>query len=217
MVTFEPLTPERRRAMTRQHLLDAAAIVFARAGFHAATLDEIATTAGFSKGAVYSNFKNKDDLFLALVEDRIERQFAVVEEVLETSGPDADELLPQMADLIRTPTFIWDQSMQPLYLEFVLYASRNADARAKLAASIERWRILVQRLIEQQHAARGATARYPARQLAEISLAVFEGLSIHRLLDPDSVTDETLGTTLSAFFDLMGVPADSDEIPDAPA
>ena len=116
-MTFEPLTPERRRAMTRQHLLDAAAIVFARAGFHAATLDEIAATAGF----------------------------------------------------------------------------------------------------EQQHAVRGATARYPARQMAEISLAVFEGLSIHRLLDPDSVTDETLDTTLSAFFDLMGVPADSDEIPDAPA
>ena len=76
---------------------------------------------------------------------------------------------------------------------------------------------LIQRLIEQQHAARGATARYPARQMAEISLAVFEGLSIHRLLDPDSVTDETLDITLSAFFDLMGVPPDSDEIPNAPA
>jgi hypothetical protein len=52
--------------------------------------------------------------------------------------------------------------------------------------------------------------------MAEISLAVFEGLSIHRLLDPDSVTDETLDTTLSAFFDLMGVPADSTEVPDPP-
>jgi AcrR family transcriptional regulator len=58
---FEPLTPERRRAMTRQHLLDAAAIVFTRNGFHGSTLDEVAATAGFTKGAVYSNFGSKDE------------------------------------------------------------------------------------------------------------------------------------------------------------
>src|SRR5438552_15583746 len=84
--TFEPLTPERRRAMTRQHLLDAAAIVFARHGFHGATLDEIASTAGFTKGAVYSNFKNKEDLLLELLDERVARQLAVVFEVIE-SGP----------------------------------------------------------------------------------------------------------------------------------
>ena len=80
-VTFEPLTAERRRAMTRQHLLDAAAIVFARDGFHGSTLDEVAATAGFTKGAVYSNFKSKDDLFLELLDDRVDRQFAVVTEI----------------------------------------------------------------------------------------------------------------------------------------
>jgi AcrR family transcriptional regulator len=194
--------------MTRQHLLDAAAIVFARSGFHAATLDEIAATAGFTKGAVYSNFKSKDDLFMALVDDRIERQFAVVEEVLETTGLSAAELLPRMADLIRTPTFIWDESMQPLYMEFVLYASRNPEARTRLAASIERWRGLVQRLMDEQHTMRGVTASYPTRQMAEIALAVFEGLSVHRLLDPDSVTDETLDATLAMLFDLMAVEDD---------
>ena len=71
-MTFEPLTPDRRRAMTRQHLLDGAAIVFARNGFHGSTLDEVAATAGFSKGAVYSNFKSKDDLFLELFHERVE-------------------------------------------------------------------------------------------------------------------------------------------------
>jgi AcrR family transcriptional regulator len=77
-VAFEPLTPERRTAMTRRHLLEAAAIVFARNGFHASTLEEVAATAGFIKGAVYSNFESKDDLFLALLDDRIERRSAVV-------------------------------------------------------------------------------------------------------------------------------------------
>ena len=93
-MTFEPLTPERRRAMTRQHLLDAAAIVFARNGFHGSTLDEVAATAGFSKGAVYSNFKSKDDLFLELFHDRIDRQFAVVSEALETGSTRPGRAVP---------------------------------------------------------------------------------------------------------------------------
>src|SRR5215469_1395854 len=68
----EPLTPERRRQQTREYLLAAAAEVFADRGFHGATLDEVAAVAGFTKGAVYSNFKSKDDLFLALLESRYE-------------------------------------------------------------------------------------------------------------------------------------------------
>ena len=64
-MTFEPLTPERRRELTRRHLLEAAAIVFARDGFHGATVDKVASHAGFTKGAVYSNFKSKDDLAIA--------------------------------------------------------------------------------------------------------------------------------------------------------
>ena len=74
VVTIEPLTPERRRAMTREHLLEAAAVVFARNGYHGASLDEVAAAAGFTKGAVYSNFKSKEDLFLALIDHRIEMQ-----------------------------------------------------------------------------------------------------------------------------------------------
>ena len=83
--------------MTRRHLLEAAAIVFAQKGFHAATLDEVAAAAGFTKGAVYSNFKSKDDLFLALFDDRIERQFAVTIEVLEDGSHDMTEQLPAYA------------------------------------------------------------------------------------------------------------------------
>src|SRR4249920_557563 len=88
------LTPERRRALTRRHLLEAAGVVFARQGFHGATLDEVAATAGFTKGAVYSNFTSKDDLFLALLEDRTERQLAVVSDVLAAAGHAAAEQFP---------------------------------------------------------------------------------------------------------------------------
>ncbi len=84
-MTFEPLTQERRRAQTRQYLLQAAAQVFAERGFHGASLDEVAAAAGFTKGAVYSNFKNKEDLFLALLESLQEQEMDALHATLEAS------------------------------------------------------------------------------------------------------------------------------------
>ncbi len=203
-MTFEPLTAERRRAMTRQHLLDAAAIVFARNGFHGSTLDEVAATAGFTKGAVYSNFKSKDDLFLELLDDRIDRQFAVVTEILETGSHEAAEQFPRIREVLRSDMF-WGDEFLTLWLEFVLYAKRNPEAQAKLAASLQRSRAQVQALIEHEYATIGASSSYPMRDLAEISLALFSGLGIDRLVDPSAVTDETLDTTLAFLYDAMGV------------
>jgi AcrR family transcriptional regulator len=209
-MTFEPLTPERRRAMTRQHLLEAAAIVFARNGFHGSTLDEVAATAGFTKGAVYSNFKSKDDLFLALLHDRIERQFAITTEVLDSGPHDITEQLPRMRELIRSATFLWDDAWHTLYLEFVLYAIRNPEARQKLAASIQREREFVQGLIDREYAAVGATTNHPTRDLAMISLALFSGLGMARLVDPTAVDEQTLDTTLSFLYESMGVNTSAD-------
>jgi AcrR family transcriptional regulator len=205
---FEPLTPERRRALTRQHLLEAAAIVFGRSGFHASTLEEIASTAGFTKGAVYSNFKSKDDLFLALLHDRVERQFALTTEVLESGSHDMTEQLPRTRELIRSAAFLWDDTWHTLYLEFVLYAKRNPDAQAKLAASLHREREFVQDMIEREYATVGATSNYPLRDLAIISLALFNGLGLARLIDPDAIDEQALDTTLQFLYDSMGVGSD---------
>jgi AcrR family transcriptional regulator len=202
-VTFEPLTPERRRAMTRQHLLDAAAIVFARNGFHGSTLDEVAATAGFSKGAVYSNFKSKDDLFVALLDDRIERQFAVVSEVLDTSH-DAAEQFPRIREIFRSDMF-WGDEFATLWLEFVLYARRNPEAQRKLEASVQRSHARVQQLIEDEYATVGVSPSYPTSDLAAISLALFNGLGIDRLVNPSAVTEQMLDTTLAFLYDAMGV------------
>jgi AcrR family transcriptional regulator len=203
-VTIEPLTPERRRAMTRQHLLEAAAIVFARKGFHESTLDEVAATAGFSKGAVYSNFKSKDDLFVELLDDRVNREFAVVSEVLEGGSHEKTEQFPRIRDIVRSDMF-WSEDFVALWMEFVLYARRNPEAQAKLAASIQRSRAQVQQLIEHEYAVVGGTPKYPTRDLAEISLALFNGLGIVRLANPSAVTDEMLDTTLTFLWDAMGV------------
>jgi AcrR family transcriptional regulator len=205
-MSFEALTPERRRAMTRQHLLDAAAIVFARDGFHGSTLDEVAATAGFTKGAVYSNFKSKDDLFLELLDERINREFAVVADVLAAGSREQDEQFPRVRDLILgMNVMFWDDAWNTLYLEFVLYARRNPEAQAKLAATARRSREFVQALIEHEYAAIGGTPKYPTRELAEISLALYSGLGIDRLIDPSAITEQTFDTTLALLYDSMGV------------
>ena len=66
-MALDPLTPDRRRRLTRDHLLDAERGCSPNVAFMAPR-SRVAAAAGFTKGAVYSNFKNKDDLFLALLE-----------------------------------------------------------------------------------------------------------------------------------------------------
>jgi len=204
-VTFEPLTPERRQAMTRQHLLDAAAIVFARDGFHRSTLDAVASLAGFTKGAVYSNFKSKDDLFLALFENRIERQFALTTTVLDEGSHDVTEQMPRVQELLHSGAMFWDDDFTALYLEFVLYARRNPEARAKLIASARRETEVVKDMIEHEYATVGGVANYDTRLLAEISIALFNGLGISRLIDPEATSSETIDATLQFLYDSMRV------------
>ena len=67
------MTREQSRANTRERLLASARVAFARSGFHGASVDEIASEAGFSTGALYSNFDGKEDLFLVLMEREIDK------------------------------------------------------------------------------------------------------------------------------------------------
>src|SRR5690242_13569645 len=71
-----------RKARTKSELVEAARTVFLRHGFHGASLDEIAEEAGYSKGAVYSNFAGKDDLFLAAFDDHFRRRAEMYAEVI---------------------------------------------------------------------------------------------------------------------------------------
>ena len=203
MVALEPLTPERRRAMTRHHLLEAAAVVFARDGFHGASLDDVAAAAGFTKGAVYSNFKNKEDLFLALLEDRMDKEAAAVSQELDLQTDLApDEQLSRLRALIEPN---WNDEWMALYLEFVLYARRNPQARAKLTASARRQHDIVVRMFEEQYAKIGVATPFPAPVMADFSIALFDGLGLSRLANPETVTEETIIAALAFLFQVFGV------------
>jgi AcrR family transcriptional regulator len=202
LVTIEPLTPERRRAMTRRHLLDAAAVVFARNGFHGSSLDQVATMAGFTKGAVYSNFKSKDDLFLALLDDRMEREADAMKLELTSHGArPAEEEFSSILELIER---MWDDDWSALYLEFVLYATRNPRARAKLTASVRRQRAVTTAMLEREYERVGVQPEFSAEVAAIISIALFDGLSIGRLVDPATYTESTVREVLAFLYATIG-------------
>src|SRR5271166_4118931 len=131
-MAIEPLTPERRRQQTREHLLQAAAQVFAERGFHGASLDEVASVAGFTKGAVYSNFKNKEDLFLALFKANYDREMDALRTTLVRSDVPPQDRISDFVELMRLESDKSGSNFSLLYQEFWLYAARNPTARAEL-------------------------------------------------------------------------------------
>jgi AcrR family transcriptional regulator len=130
----ERWTRERRLEHTRSLLLDAAKEVFAEKGFMAASLDDIAHAAGYTKGAIYKHFATKEDLFLA-VSDRYWRlYFDTFAEVMSTAtqigAPELDEIAERWSALTRER----GAEHAALGHEFTLYLLRNPDARERVAA-----------------------------------------------------------------------------------
>jgi AcrR family transcriptional regulator len=196
--TLEPLTPDRRRQQTREHLLAAAARVFAERGFHGATLDAVAAAAGFSKGAVYSNFKSKEDLFLSLLESAYGREMESIRATIDASDLPVEARLTDFLPLILAGT---DQPLSPedwavLYMEFALFAVRNPEARRKLADLDEVNITRVAELIAGEQP--GNKSFESIKREARVIEALFRGLGVMRSIDPDAI-DEGLMESALAF------------------
>src|SRR5205807_172842 len=156
----DKLTPERRRELTRTTLIDAAADVFAKRGFHSASLEEIAETAGFTRGAIYKNFENKEELFFAVIERRIDSQLMRFREALREDSAAAKD--PGRLASIWEDVLAFDKEWFTLDLEFRLYAMRNEDARERWVAHERELRNLVARFIEEQQRALGGSTMISA-------------------------------------------------------
>ncbi len=196
-MTFEPLTPERRRQQTRDYLLQAAAQVFAARGFYGASLDEVAALAGFTKGAVYSNFKNKEELFLALLESVQQREMEDLHTTIEASDIPPEARLSDFVSLVRDQTQELGANWNILYYEFTLYALRNPEAREKLAdfdtATIQR----VAELIETERSRQGIDTLESPEHIARIIVALFHGIGLMRALNSEAVDDSFLETAMA--------------------
>ena len=195
-VAIEKLTPERRRQLTRDALVDAAADVFVRRGFSGASLDEIAETAGFTRGAIYKHFEGKDDLFLAVFDRVNERTLASFADVLEDHDAifDAKFLASLWANLVGSP------DLMMLEQEFSLYVKRNPAARERSIEQRKKNLELVSAFIEDSAAAAGMRLKLPAKTLAGIYLATSLGFAENAQFGADT-TD-----LYEAFLEIM-IPA----------
>jgi AcrR family transcriptional regulator len=130
----ERWTRERRLEHTRSLLLDAAEDVFAERGFTAATLDDIAHAAGYTKGAIYKHFTTKEDLFLAVSDRYWRRYFDNFAEVMSAAREVGAHELDEIAERWRQLSHDRGAEHAALGHEFSLYLVRNPDARERVAA-----------------------------------------------------------------------------------
>jgi len=196
-MTIEPLTPERRRQQTRDHLLEAAARVFGERGYHGASLDDIAAAAGFTKGAVYSNFKSKEDLFLALLESRFASELEDLKAVLAQSEVGADDRLSDFVTLIvEQPNDPARVTWGTLYEEFHLYARRNPEARARLAELDRRDVASVAEILRTERVRLHLDPATSPEDAARITLALTRGIAMMQTTDPDAIDQRFLESML---------------------
>ena len=197
MVGRKRLTREESRAQTKARLLESAAAVFAERGFYGASVEEISERAGFSRGAFYSNFEDKSDLFLALLDDRLTREVSAWEEILgDEAGPGAFLDLLRRGGSRRSEPREWTL----LWAEFWLHVMRQPELAPKLAARQQAMRRSVGRLVERQCAQLRITLPLPADELASVMLAVDDGLKLQEDLDPTAVPEDLRVRILIVLF-----------------
>ncbi len=192
------LTREQSKANTRERLLAAARTAFAESGFHGASVEEIATRAGFSTGALYSNFDGKEDLFLVLMEREIEEHSREIAEAV-AKRPSVSERATGGAR--RWMTMIErEPELLLLFMEFWAYGVREPAVRPKVAERFAQVRRLLTRLIEDGAREFELELALPAEQLAIAVDALADGIARQKLADPSAVPDDLMGRVLALLF-----------------
>ena len=172
-----------RKERTRSELVDAARTVFLRRGFHNASLDEIAEEAGYTKGAVYSNFDGKNDLFLAAFEEHFRRRAEMYEQAIFDQE--------NIEESYRVVARIWREGNEAepewarLLTEFLVQASRDDALRAAVSEVRERGLQRIARIVDALAGQHGVEFTLPTIELARGSAALNRGLTIEQLLNPD--------------------------------
>jgi AcrR family transcriptional regulator len=202
------MTRAERKELTRELLFDAAIEVFARKGYHGASLDDVAEVAGFTKGAVYSNFTRKSDLFRALLERESRRRSEGLAGVI-ADVPLA--LLPEVcAEWLRRPDDE-QRDRDILDLESRLAAIRDPALRPALLQASE----TLARVLEEKLAAARATG-LDGDTLARLIVALSVGLLADQYLDPGGGQPALMGRVVHALIDAALTGSESaDGRPDA--
>src|SRR5580700_320203 len=192
---------QQRTEATRRALLDAAKRIFARDGFEAARIEDIAGATGHTRGAFYAHFNSKADLFFALFEQEAGDRLRDLRSVLEKCPDSGGRLRALRTFYVRR---VSDRQWVMLALEFKLFALRHPKLRARLARTHRRIReslkletigSLIPELMKD---------RRESRELRRVALeAVLNGLVLEHAYDPETISQTQATAVLGRMFDVL--------------
>ena len=192
------LTRAEGREQTRRRLLEAAARVFRRRGYRGASVEAIAAEAGYTVGALYSNFEGKDDLLLAWLEEEIgEITKRVVAAAAEAE--DANEKLRRGA-LEWMAVLDEQREFYVLLIEFWTLWVRDPELRPDHAERFAALRRALGGLVEEQTRQLGLSLRLSPEEVGAAVVALADGLALQRLADREAFSDELLATLLATLI-----------------
>jgi AcrR family transcriptional regulator len=202
------LTRAEQREKTRVCLVEAATKVFSRRGYDKASVDEVAEEAGFTKGAVYSNFKGKEELFLATIDAHFDERLGAIKRVMQEEP--SEEGTAHAAGMDFMNQLNADPEYFALFFEFWAYAQRHPGVKRKFLPRVQRFRAALAELFEAKSEA-GVDMPISADQLAAMLIAMATGVAMERELDPKAVPDDMYARMLQFFFRGMFV-ADEERV-----
>lgn len=197
-------TRAEKQARTRAELIATAASVFAQRGYEGASVEEIAERAGYSHGAVYSNFAGKSDLFLAVFEQYMSDR---AQELAATQGGIDDD-----APLETRARALADQWMERLasdresfllHLEFLTASRREPELAKRFGSRSAALRETIATFIAHRQEEEGTEAPLPPSELALVLRALGIGLAIEALVSPDAVRDDLYGDFVELLVSML--------------
>ncbi len=201
MTGTQRLTRAEKQAQTRAELIQAASRVFARRGFQASTVEEIAEEAGYSHGAVYSNFAGKEELFLAVFEQYMTQRIEEVASATKVEGTfaqraraAADQWMQRFSE--DRPTFL-------LHLEFMIHAARNPHLSEQLGQRMAALRLEIERRLTDREAETRIALPLPPADLALIVRALGIGLAVEALNQPGEIDTRLYGNFVALIATLL--------------
>lgn len=191
------LTREESRQQTRTRLLDSAQEIFASHGYAGASVEQIAEHAGYSKGAVYSNFESKEALFLELLKRQMSQEMSELKALMETAGS-RQEILGALKQ--RYSSLEKQISLAMLASEFQLQAGRRSEFAAPFAALYRDQRKAIAGLVRLVAQKSGVPAPANALEVATSLMAFTHGIALQRAADPKSVPAAAAGRTIEIYL-----------------
>jgi AcrR family transcriptional regulator len=188
------LRRDQQRQQTRERLLSSALEVFEARGYAESSLEEIAERAGYTRKAVYSNFSGKSELLLEIVERRFQSHIDRIEALLdEETSPERKtiDVGSVFADYLSQ-----EQAWGKLFHEFCSVASRDEKIGSRFRACFRARKQIIVRLLENEVRSRGIELTVPIERLVMGIFALFTGLSVEKMIDPEEVDEELFGEML---------------------